>query len=146
MTAEHERRLLQAATALAALVPLLAGGQGVVESAAMLRGVEPPLPIDLDSHYRYLSGLLLGIGLVFAACIPRIEAHGSIFKALGALIVVGGLSRLASLIAHGAPGPGHQFGLLMELIVVPSIVLWQARVARRYAARAPEPRQVQGSR
>ena len=52
MTPEHERRLLQAATALAALVPLLAGGQGVVESAAMLRGVEPPLPIDLDSHYR----------------------------------------------------------------------------------------------
>jgi len=140
MTIERERRLLQIATALAALVPLLAGGQGVIESAAMLKGVVSPPPIDLDSHYRYLSGLLLGIGLVFAASIRRIEAHGTIFRALGAIIVVGGLSRLVSLIENGAPGPGHQFGLVMELIVVPLIVLWQARVARRWAARATEPR------
>jgi hypothetical protein len=131
--AKTERRLLQAATALACLVPLSMGVHSVFGSAAVLRGVSDPLPIDLDSHFRYLSGLLLGTGLVFLACIPRIERHRPIFLALGAIILVGGLARLLSLAQHGWPGPGHRFGLVMELITVPLIVLWQGRVARRFA-------------
>lgn len=131
MKAETEKRLLQCAVALAALVPLSAGGLGVIRSAAMLAGVEPPLPIDLDSHYRYLSGLLLGIGLAFLVAIPRIEANAVLVRALGGVVIVGGLARLLGLILAGPPGPGHRFGLVMELIVVPAILVWQARVARR---------------
>jgi hypothetical protein len=64
-----EKRMLQVATALACFVPLSMGVTSVLRSAAVLKGVEPPLPIDLDSHFRYLSGLLLGTGLVFSpAC------------------------------------------------------------------------------
>ena len=132
MKRETERRLLQAATALACLVPLSMGGLSVLKSADVLRGVAQPLPIDLDSHFRYLSGLLLGIGLVFLASIPRIETKTIVFRTLGAVIFVGGLGRLLSLVEAGVPGPGHRFGLAMELIVVPLIVLWQGRVARRY--------------
>jgi hypothetical protein len=134
MRAEVERRLLQVATAFACFVPLSMGFLSVLRSAPILKGVSPPLPIDLDSHYRYLSGLLLGIGLVFLASIPRIERAGTVFRTLGVVIFVGGLSRLLSLLQSGAPGPGHQFGLVMELVVVPLIVLWQARVAKRYAS------------
>jgi hypothetical protein len=101
----------------------------------VLKGVSPPVAVDLESHFHYLSGLLLGIGLVFVASIPRIETRGTLFRALGVIVVVGGLARLSSLAEDGVPGPGHQFGLVMELAVVPLIVLWQARVARRYAAR-----------
>lgn len=133
MKRETEKRLLQVATALACIVPLSMGGLSIVRSAAVLKGVSLPLPIDLDSHFRYLSGLLLGTGLVFLASIPRIEARGAVFRTLGAIIVVGGLSRLLSVFDSGVPSRGHQFGLVMELIVVPLIVLWQARVARRYA-------------
>ena len=134
MRAEAERRLLQIATAFACLVPLSMGSLSVLKSAAILKGVAPPLPIDLDSHYRYLSGLLLGIGLVFLASIRRIESKATVFRTLGAVIFVGGLARLLSLIEAGVPGRGHQFGLVMELVVVPLIVLWQAHVAKRYAA------------
>ena len=133
MTAEAEPRLLQAATALACLVPLSMGAASVIGSAEVLKGVTPPLPVDLDSHFRYLSGLLLGIGLVFLAAIPRIERNAAVFRTLGAVIVVGGLARLLSLIEAGVPSAGHRFGLVMELIVVPLIVLWQARIARRCA-------------
>jgi hypothetical protein len=133
MKREGERRLLQAATALACFVPLSMGALSVVRSAEVLRGMEPPFPIDLDSHYRYLSGLLLGIGLLFLSSIPRIETKGAVFRTLGIVIVVGGLARLVSLVQNGAPGFGHQFGLVMELVVVPAIVFWQARVAKRYA-------------
>jgi len=131
MTLMAERRLLQIAIAVASLVPLAAGTLGIIRSADMLRGVSAPLPVDLDSHYRYLSGLLLGIGIAFLAALPKVESRGTWFRLLGFLIVVGGLSRLLSLLLAGAPGPGHLFGLLMELMVTPLIVLWQARVERR---------------
>ncbi|HEX8443370.1 MAG TPA: DUF4345 domain-containing protein [Allosphingosinicella sp.] len=136
MAPETEKKLLQGATALACLVPLSMGLQSVVESASVLRGVREPIPIDLDSHFRYLSGLLLGAGLVFLACLPRIERRRPVFLALGAIILVGGLSRLLSLVQNGWPSDGHRFGLVMELAVVPAIVLWQSRVARRFEARA----------
>jgi hypothetical protein len=132
MSPAAEKRLLQGATALACFVPLSMGALSVLRSAAVLNGIEPPLPVDLDSHFRYLSGLLLGIGLVFLACLRNIERHRPVFLALGAIVVVGGLARLLSLAEVGWPGRGHRFGLVMELIVVPGIVLWQGRVAKRF--------------
>jgi hypothetical protein len=54
-----------------------------------------------------------------------------LFRTLAFIVVVGGLSRLLSLVQVGTPGPGHQFGLAMELGIVPLLALWQARVARR---------------
>ena len=131
MTPRLERRLLQTTVALASLVPLAMGGLSVLRGADVLKGMDPPFPVDLDSHYRYLSGLLLGIGLVFAASIPRIEKRRAVFLTLGAVILVGGLARLWSLIDAGAPSAGHRFGLAMELIATPLIVLWQSRIARR---------------
>lgn len=130
MTPAIERRLLQGAAALACLVPLAIGTLSLVEGPAVLRGVAA-VPADLDSHFRYLSGLLLGIGIGFASCIPAIERRGARFRLLGFVVVVGGLGRLVSLLAVGAPGAGHLFGLVMELGVVPLLMLWQARVARR---------------
>ncbi len=132
MRRETERRLLQVAVAVACLVPLGAGGAGVIESAAMLKGVSHPLTTDLDSHFRYLSGLLLGIGLAFAACIPAIERRGGAFRLLTFIVVIGGLARLLSLLQVGAPGAGHLFGLAMELGVVPLLALWQWRVERQF--------------
>ena len=134
MRVEVERRLLQAVVAAACLVPLLAGLAGIVEGPAMLRGGAPTSP-DLDSHLRYLSGLLLGIGLAFLSCMPRIEANGRLFRLLGAIVMVGGLARLTSLLAVGAPGPEHQLALGMELGVVPALMLWQARIERRWLVR-----------
>lgn len=131
MSVDTERRLLQFCTALACLVPISAGTMGIIDSAAMLRGVERPLPIDLESHYRYLSGLLLGIGIGFALCIRDIEQRAPLYRFLGMIVIVGGLARLASLVEYGPPGFGHRFGLAMELGVVPCLMLWQARVARR---------------
>ncbi len=131
-----ERRLLQIAVAVACLVPLAAGGAGVLQGPAMLKGVDAAAA-DLDSHFRYLSGLLLGLGIGFACCIPAIEARGRLFRALGAIAVLGGLARLLSALQVGLPGSGHIFGLATELGTVPLLMLWQARVARRCSAGAP---------
>ncbi len=132
MKRETERRLLQLSVAAGSFVPLSMGGMSVVRGADVLKGVTGTGPADLDSHYRYLSGLLLGIGLTFVASIPRIEVKGTVFRTLGALIFVGGVGRLISLIVTGAPNAPHLFGLGMELVVTPLLVLWQARVEREY--------------
>jgi hypothetical protein len=126
-----ERRLLQAAVALGCVVPLAAGAVGVMHGPEMLSGVGEGSPADLDSHFRYLSGLLLATGLAFASCIPGIERKTGRFRLLAFLVFVGGLGRLHSLISVGLPGTGHVFGLAMELGAVPLLVLWQARVARK---------------
>jgi hypothetical protein len=126
-----ERRLLQATVALACIVPLLAGGSGMLHGPRM---ADPgSTPIDLDSHFRYLSGLLLGIGLGFLTTVPAIERNGARFRLLGAIVVIGGLGRLLSLIIIGVPSHGQIFGLAMELGVVPLLMLWQRHVAHRCA-------------
>jgi uncharacterized BrkB/YihY/UPF0761 family membrane protein len=128
-----EPRLLQLAVAIACLVPLFAGSWGVLLGPLWLKGVAGlgPLPADLDSHFRYMSGIFLGVGIAFVTCIPDIARKGPRFRLLGALVVAGGLARLLSLIEVGAPTPGHRFGLVMELGVVPLLMLWQWRVARQ---------------
>ena len=135
----RERRLLQLAVALGCAVPLLAGGAGVIEGPAMLRGVESGAPVDLDSHFRYLSGLLLAVGLGFVTCIPAIERKTARFRLLASLVFAGGLGRLVSLAASGVPGEGHLFGLTMELVAMPLLVLWQARVASSGKGKAGRP-------
>lgn len=126
-----ERRLLQLVVAAACLVPLTTGGSSILRGVAFLKGVPRPAPIDLDSHYRYLSGIFFALGLAFVSCVPEIENKGARFRLLGAMVVAGGLARALSWAELGAPGTGHRFGLVMELGVVPLLMLWQWRVARR---------------
>ena len=125
----RERRALQAVGAIACLVPLSIGGISVVLGPRWL-GHPPIVPTDLDSQFRYVSGIFLGLGLAFVTCIPAIERKGARFHLLGLLVVAGGLARLTSWMVEGAPSTGHQFGLVMELGVVPLLMLWQMRVAR----------------
>ena len=124
----RERRALQAVVGVACLIPILIGIEGVLRGAAMFKIAA--FPPDLDSHYRYLSGIFLMLGLAFASTIPAIEHQGKRFRLLGAMVIMGGLARALSWAAVGAPSLGHKLGLVMELVAVPLLMLWQARVAR----------------
>jgi hypothetical protein len=125
-----ERRCLQAAMVLTLLLPLGAALDGVVGGPGFL-GRPPRVPADLDSHFRYLSGLFLGMLLLFAGCIPAVERRGPVLRMLGFMVVLGGLARAASWAMVGAPSLGHRVGLGIELVLLPLLLVWQARVARR---------------
>ncbi len=132
MTPRTERRALQIAVTLLSLVPVTAGLAGVLQGPAMVDGaVGSP---SQDSHMRYLSGLLLAIGVAWWSAIPAIERQGPRVRLLTGLVVCGGLARLLSLVAVGSPSWPMQGALVMELVVTPAIALWQARVARRMDA------------
>ena len=122
-----EKRLLQATIALACVVPIAGGGFGVIRGPAMLDIVATA---PAAAHFRYLSGLLLGIGLGFLSMVPRIEAQGRRFRLLAAIVVIGGLGRLLSVALGGSIDAATLFALAMELAVTPVLALWQWRVAR----------------
>lgn len=117
-----EKRLLQIAVCVACIVPVLGGLDGIFNS--------DELTGDVASHMRYLSGLLLGIGLAFLAAVPKIEQHGGRILLLTIIVIIGGLARLSGFITDGIPGPIMQFALVMELVITPGLCLWQRRVAR----------------
>jgi hypothetical protein len=122
-----EARFLRCAVAIGSLVPICAGAAGVLLGPEMLRSVAASP--DLDSHFRYLSGLLLAIGIGFATTIPRIEARGERFLLLTLLVVAGGIARLVSLAAAGPPSTAMTAALIMELGVTPALACWRHRVA-----------------
>jgi hypothetical protein len=120
------KRALQIAVAIGGIVPVSAGLAGVI--LGPLAGGSGA-STDLDSHFRYLSGLLLAIGLAFWGTIPGIERNGAVFRLLTAIVFAGGLARLYGVLVHGWPGSAMIFGLAMELVITPLLCLWQARVA-----------------
>ncbi len=130
-----ERRALQVCVAIGALVPISAGLAGVILGP---RFVETAASISADSHFRYLSGLLLAIGLAYWSTIPAVEAKTTEVRLLTVIVFVGGIGRLLGLVTMGVPSGGMIFGLVMELAVTPALCLWQARVARAWAP-APVP-------
>ena len=129
-TMDRERKLLQQSVAIAATVPVAAGLYGVLFGQALTGDA---VSISAESHFRFLSGLLLGIGLCFWSTLPAIEAKTNRFRILTLLVVIGGLGRLVGLGLTGLPSLFMIGGLIMELIVTPVLCLWQTRVANRYA-------------
>ncbi|HEV7369423.1 DUF4345 domain-containing protein [Arenibaculum sp.] len=127
-----ERRVLQAVVSVLCIVPIGAGAAGVVLGPGLV-GTDAP-DADLDSHFRYLSGLLLAIGLTFLSTVPEIERRTRRFRLAAALVFCGGLARGLSLLASGEPTLPHLVGLGLELIATPLLVLWQARLAGRPVA------------
>ncbi len=129
MRPRRERALLQLTMAFAATVPVLGGLWGA-GGALHVAGA------GADSHARYLSGLLLGIGLSFWCCIPTIERRGPEVRILAAVVVAGGLARLAGVLSTGAAQMSIALPLIMELAVTPLLALWRERVQRRSLSEA----------
>jgi hypothetical protein len=130
--AGREALVLRVVVAVSGIVPVAAGLAGIISGAAMLGG-HPAANLTLDSHLRYLSGLLLAIGIGFWSTIPQIESQAPRFRLLTAIVVIGGLGRLYGILVEGLPPAPMLFGLAMELGVTPLLCWWQGRVASRLA-------------
>ena len=123
-------RGLQIAILICSFVPLSAGLAGMLLGPSMVDHTEAG-SVSLDSHFRYLSGLLFGIGLAFVSLIKKIEVRTFEFRLLSFLVVMGGLGRLYSYVRLGEPDRSMLFGLAMELLIVPLLVLWQSTLTQR---------------
>ncbi|MEM8745151.1 MAG: DUF4345 domain-containing protein [Actinomycetota bacterium] len=130
----RHRRVWQAAFLVLALIP-------TISSLLMLFvGVErflEPAQIDaaLDSTYRYLGGVYLGVALVAWWCIPRIEERSEALVAVTGAIFLGGIGRLVSIADFGAPSAATWAFLVIELGA-----LFLALALRRSLAPTPHAR------
>jgi predicted MFS family arabinose efflux permease len=126
----RERRALQRTVAVAALIPVASGLYGVLFGIDGIGrgGLDN---VSADSHFRYLSGLLMGVGILFWSCVPGIESKSRLFRFLTLVVVLGGLSRLLGLYLTGLPSLTMLTALAVELVVTPALCLWQMRVAAR---------------
>ena len=118
--------MLKTLVALAGLVPVGAGFLGVMTGASFFHLTGDAAA---QSHGAYLSGLLLGLGLGFWSCVPRLEKQGTRFTVLCLVVVIGGLARLWTVAILGTGGLWVWLALIMELLVTPGLWLWQRRVA-----------------
>jgi hypothetical protein len=125
------KRALQYTVAVCGIVPVVAGLVGMILGASLTGDASGSA--DLDSHFRYLSGLLLGIGLAFWSTVHGIERKGDLFRLLTAFVVLGGFGRLLSIFVYDLPEDPMIGALVMELIVTPLLCYWQMRVASQSA-------------
>jgi len=122
-----ERRLLQVVIALAGLVAVGAGMVGGLHGTLMLGDWGD---VNLDSHFRYLSGLLLGLGVAYWSTIPDVEAQEARLGLVTLIVVTGGFFRALGLLASGSPDMPMRVALVLELVGAPLLYLWQRRIAR----------------
>jgi hypothetical protein len=115
------RRALQIGVAAAATLPITASIWDV------LHGIQADA--WAINHERYLSGLLLAIGLGFWSTIPHIENKMGRFRLLTFVVVVGGLCRLLGVMLGDPASPEVLLALAMELGITPALCLWQGRIS-----------------
>jgi hypothetical protein len=122
-----EKRALQIAVAVGSLVPISAGLVGVLRGPGFI-DAHTAFSTDIDAHFRYLSGLLLGIGIAYLSAVPGIERRRTRFLLLGSIVVVGGFGRLLAILSAGSASPATIGALAMELLITPAITFWALRV------------------
>jgi len=122
-----EKRLLQIAIALGGLIAVGAGMAGGLHGTLMLGDWGD---VNLDSHFRYLSGLLVGLGVAYWSAIPDIEHQEARISLVTLIVVTGGFFRALGLLASGSPDWPMRAALVVEVVGAPLLYLWQRRIAR----------------
>ena len=130
-------RPLQITMAVLGLIPV---GTGIVT----LFGLSDPIYATasiarnalLDSNLRFFGGTWLGLGIAIYWLIPNIETETTLFRALWAMIFLGGIGRLLSMFFLALPPWPFVAFTVLEILGAPLFVAWQARLAIEPAAPA----------
>ncbi|SHF80560.1 DUF4345 domain-containing protein [Streptoalloteichus hindustanus] len=126
------RRALQVFLALFGLFAVGSGAADIVVGPSLLP--EPiQASVNVDNHYRFFASLWLSLGVVVLWAVPRVEHATSAVRAVFAAFFLGGVARLVSLLAVGAPHALLVAFTIAELVFPPVIILWQNQVARSAA-------------
>ncbi len=134
-------KLFQVVLGVLSLIPIATG-------VLAMHGVHNPeyAPLNLardpffDSNLRFFAGVWLGLGLVLWWLLPRVRTETVLLRAIALMIFVGGIGRVISWALLGLPS-GAMAGVviavtLLELVGMPAIILWHAKLASIYRSAA----------
>ena len=123
------RRGLQLALLLLAGVALSAGTVTVLTGASTVLASDPVSP-SVDSELRFYAAWYAGVGLVLLWSALNLDSATKVVRTVCAVLLLGALGRVLSMIAVGRPH-GVYLVLLGIEVVLPVVILpWQHRVAR----------------
>lgn len=111
---------------LVALICFL-GGTNILLKGAMNflpKGLPPQLV--LDNLVRFLSGIYLGAGFLFAYVAFNVESVGNVLYPLGIMVLFSGLGRLYSRYKTGAAGKYFDFIMVVEILLGLSMIILES--------------------
>ena len=130
------QRLLIILLAVFGAIAIVSGLSGVILGPALIPG-GAPVSTSVDSQYRFAFVFWLAAGVALLWSLFPLRERKSVTQVTLALAFIGGLARLASVIAIGWPHPVFATTLALELVVVPLVFLWHARFVQRAERAAP---------
>ncbi len=122
---------LQIVMGLLAIIPVATGLLGLlgVEDPFYVAVGMPPIVI-LDTNLRFYSGVWLGLGLSLCWLIPSIEKRTVPFRVIWAMIFIGGVGRLLSMLVLTWPPFAFVAFTALEIVGAPFFIWWQSRVSK----------------
>lgn len=108
---------------LVALICFLGGTNLMLKGAMKFLPKETPPQLVLDDLVRFLSGIYIGSGFLFAYAALNIDIVGNIIYFLGLAVVFSGLGRLYSRIKLGSAGLYFDWIMIVEILLGTAIIL-----------------------
>jgi hypothetical protein len=131
MEAHMSKIALQIVMGVLGIIPVatgLLGLLGVEDPFYVAAGV--PRIVLLDTNVRFYSGVWLGLGLALYWLIPTIERQTVLFRAIWAMIFIGGIGRLLSMTLLALPPVAFVAFTALEIVGAPLFIWWQSRVSK----------------
>ena len=131
MNSDGGRRWLQFVVGILAAIPFLTGLAAMIGGPSTLPGDSSRFESSADSEYRFASTFWFAAGPAMWSTVPGIEQNGRRFRAVCGTVFLGGLARLLSWRATGRPHSIFVGAIGLELVGMPALVAWQAKIETR---------------
>lgn len=132
MDAAFERRALQVILAALSAIPVGSGLAGIIGGPSAATGNRgQSATASLDNEYRFLNVYWLAVAPMLWRMLPNIESEQRRFRLLAGTVAASGLARSLAWRRTGRPHPVFVGATALELIGMPVVIAWQARIARR---------------
>ncbi|UJR11724.1 hypothetical protein I4U23_015905 [Adineta vaga] len=124
---------LQIVVTLSAIVPIFVGLKGIYlgPSGITLKPNQlfksEKYIIEVDSHFRYISGYLLAMGIFLLRSVPNMHRDATELHRACIIVFIGGLGRLWGLFVTGLE-IGAVLATIVELFFFPIICYWQKQI------------------
>lgn len=89
----------------------------------------------LNSQFRFLASIWLGLGLLLCLCVFRLERYGPVLDGALAVVFLGGIGRILALVDQGFPDTAFSIGFVVlaiavEIVGMPALIAWHRKLRR----------------